>query len=432
MVAMTLPAKPWTNGMMTADGTRMFDSTVGSEGAWRATPVPAGGLPAGSIIQWGSNTAPPNWLICDGSAVSRALWPSLFATIGTTYGSGDGSTTFNLPDLRGRVAVGAGSITDPNNNTQVFTLAGKNGELTHKLTVAEMPTHNHGGTTGNAGSHNHYQTSAQGSGGLIGNTATGGISSPSGQVTNSYTGTSGDHNHSISSQGGDGYHNNLQPYLVTNYIIKATTGWSAGDSELALRMAAAETAAATTNKSGLVPLIPATIALSGGAATTNSNYVISFTNVTGISLNSVFSSLYTNYDIIIQGVYGSIDNASPGFRYRANGVDNASSQYYMAGSAYQNSNGGVSSWGTGVGAGYDLGRWRTSSSTGSSERFTIFGPAISGKQTQIYGGGFWENSSSPYGFTIGGVVNNISAYDGFTLFPSQGTMSGTIQVYGWR
>lgn len=408
MVAMTLPAKPWVNGMMTADGTRMFDSSIGSEGAWRATPIPAGGLPAGSIIQWSSNTAPPNWFIADGSAISRTLWPSLFAVIGTTYGSGDGSTTFNLPDLRGRVAVGRdGSQTE-------FDVLGESGG---------SKSHTHGSSLMSAALWAGFWKNRPNSTTWTA-TNSNNISWPGASSSMANSG--------VAIEGSTDSGSSLQPYLVTNYIIKATTGWSAGDSELALRMAAAETAAATTNKSGLVPLVPATIALSGGAATTNSNYVISFTGVTRISLNSVFSSLYTNYDIIIQGVYGSIDNASPGLRYRANGVDNASSQYYMAGSSYQNSNGGIGSWGTGVGAGYDLGRWRTSSSTGLSERFTIFGPAISGKQTQIYGGGFWENSSSPYGFTIGGVVNNISAYDGFTLFPSQGTMSGTIQVYGWR
>lgn len=63
-------------------------------------------LPIGAIVPYGSATAPTNWLVCDGSAVSRTTYAELFAVIGTSFGSGDGSTTFNLPNLKGRVAVG--------------------------------------------------------------------------------------------------------------------------------------------------------------------------------------------------------------------------------------------------------------------------------------------------------------------------------------
>lgn len=66
-------------------------------------------LPIGSITAYGNETAPANWLICDGSAVSRTAYADLFAVIGTKYGEGDGSTTFNLPNLKGRVPVGLDS-----------------------------------------------------------------------------------------------------------------------------------------------------------------------------------------------------------------------------------------------------------------------------------------------------------------------------------
>ena len=62
--------------------------------------------PTGSIIMYGAATAPTGWLECDGSAVSRTTYSSLFAIIGTTFGSGDGTTTFNLPDLRGEFVRG--------------------------------------------------------------------------------------------------------------------------------------------------------------------------------------------------------------------------------------------------------------------------------------------------------------------------------------
>lgn len=61
-------------------------------------------LPAGSMVDFAGTTAPSGWLMCDGAAVSRTVYASLFAALGTAYGSGDGSTTFNLPDYRGRFA----------------------------------------------------------------------------------------------------------------------------------------------------------------------------------------------------------------------------------------------------------------------------------------------------------------------------------------
>src|SRR5690606_40258069 len=64
-----------------------------------------GVVPVGATIEWWSPTPPPGWLVCAGQAVSRTDYAELFAVFGTRYGSGDGSTTFNLPDLRGRVPV---------------------------------------------------------------------------------------------------------------------------------------------------------------------------------------------------------------------------------------------------------------------------------------------------------------------------------------
>lgn len=66
--------------------------------------------PIGSIQAYGGSSAPSGWLLCDGSAVSRSLYSELFTVIGTLFGSGDGITTFNLPDLQGRVITGAGTI----------------------------------------------------------------------------------------------------------------------------------------------------------------------------------------------------------------------------------------------------------------------------------------------------------------------------------
>ena len=66
-------------------------------------------LPIGTQVAFGGSIAPINWLICDGSEVSRTTYADLFSVIGTSYGEGDGSTTFNLPDKRSRTSIGVDS-----------------------------------------------------------------------------------------------------------------------------------------------------------------------------------------------------------------------------------------------------------------------------------------------------------------------------------
>jgi microcystin-dependent protein len=95
----------------------------------------------GEMIVFGGVTAPSGWLACDGSLVGRATYPSLFNAIGVTWGAGDGSTTFALPDLRGRTPVGIG-IGDATNATS-WTIAEKKGDEKHTLTIDEMPAHDH-------------------------------------------------------------------------------------------------------------------------------------------------------------------------------------------------------------------------------------------------------------------------------------------------
>ena len=108
-------------------------------GQWYDLVLPAfDSLPVGAIVGWTTNTAPDNYLVCDGSAVSRITYADLFSVIGTTYGTGDGSTTFNLPNLKGRVPVGQDTT-----QTEFDTLGETGGEKTHTLTIQEMPRHTH-------------------------------------------------------------------------------------------------------------------------------------------------------------------------------------------------------------------------------------------------------------------------------------------------
>jgi microcystin-dependent protein len=104
-------------------------------------------VPTGAVLDFAGSTAPTGFLLCDGSAVSRSTQAALFAVIGTTYGAGDGSTTFNLPDLRSRLSVGVGT----GGGLTARTLGDIGGEETHKLALAELAAHNHTDT-----GHVHY------------------------------------------------------------------------------------------------------------------------------------------------------------------------------------------------------------------------------------------------------------------------------------
>lgn len=115
-------------------------------------PVLPEAIPVGSIVMWGTNTAPERWLLCNGDAVSRTEYQGLYEIIGVTYGSGDGSTTFNVPDMRQRFPMGkAASGTGA-------TLGAAGGAIDHDHSLSGATTGANGGFTTNtsgAGGHSH-------------------------------------------------------------------------------------------------------------------------------------------------------------------------------------------------------------------------------------------------------------------------------------
>lgn len=203
------------------DGVLVEHKQDGTHGAVTATSVTTNSLtvngaslvPSGSIMQYAGSSAPTGWLVADGSAVSRTTYADLFSAIGTTYGAGNGSSTFNLPNLKGKVPVGKDSA-----DTSFDALGETGGAKTHTLTTSEMPSHNH---TDSGHSHG-ASISAPYTSGSGGVTYGSGIPPHNGVSAGTWGGgiSINTGNASISSTGGGGAHNNLQPYIVLNYIIK--------------------------------------------------------------------------------------------------------------------------------------------------------------------------------------------------------------------
>jgi microcystin-dependent protein len=161
-------------------------------------------------MDFAGSSAPTDWLLCDGAAVSRAVYAGLFAVIGTTYGAGDGSTTFNVPNAKGRVTVGRDA-----GQSEFDTLAETGGAKTHTLTTSEMPSHSHG-VTDPGHTHSLVVSATLGGGQLYAKdepNTTGTQGAPN-SLGGALTGIS------IQNAGSGGSHPNLQPYLVLNKIIK--------------------------------------------------------------------------------------------------------------------------------------------------------------------------------------------------------------------
>ena len=197
-------------GLIDGASTFVLDSkyesvTLTSDGAnWHMTDdarVAALPFPIGMMTPYGGSTAPTQWLLCYGQAISRTTYSALFAIISTTYGVGDGSTTFNVPDIRGRVPAGldnmggssANRLTDPAHGFGLDgdTLGDTGGEQDHTQTTAELVAHTHTGRTQGSGSD---------------------VSASTGDLKN---------NANTGSTGGGTAFNVVQPTIILTYIIFA-------------------------------------------------------------------------------------------------------------------------------------------------------------------------------------------------------------------
>ena len=233
---MSTPASTWsyTATPVPTQQAKFTTSVVSAKrvegaGVYQRHPLGASALlvPPGSVSAYAGVSVPGGWLHCDGSAIDRTIYADLFAAIGTTFGAGDGETTFNIPNLRGRNIIGLNS-----SETDFDALGETGGAKRHTLTIAELPEHNHGvidpghahGVTDPGHAHSYVnqvgdqsvntlttqsdaadqvdygQTTSTNTTGVTVNTATTGITT---MLT-----------------GGNQSHNILDPYMALRYIIK--------------------------------------------------------------------------------------------------------------------------------------------------------------------------------------------------------------------
>ena len=242
-----LPAQASNSGKyLTTNGT---DSSWGTVSA--GTTLPSGSMQmyAGVVTQSVSagmltTSAPTGWLLANGDLINRGVYSALFTAIGTTYGAGDGSTTFDLPDMRGRDASQEGTGTYAGATAR--TLGGTLGTETVTLAASQIPAHSHPNTVGSTASssnnvtagmsanttHGHNLSESVGRMAL-GFNATGssyagsivGNQPQAGAVLTAATSGSIDHTHNVfitnaNNTGGGGSHNNMQPTIGLNFIIK--------------------------------------------------------------------------------------------------------------------------------------------------------------------------------------------------------------------
>lgn len=225
VIAATAPAD---TDVLWADTTEPGDVGIGPTGPSGPSGPTGPMAPTGAIVAWPTNTPPTGWVLCDGlgsnggAGLSTTTYAALYAVIGDTYGGYSG--TFFPPDLRTRTIVGRSS-----GDADFGNLNDKPGARTHTLTSGEIPAHNHAAGTlaaDSAGTHNHEfsgnritTNAVGGSGGAITT-----LSSNAAGDQDATTTSDGAHTHNISGStantGGGGAHNNIQPSIVLNYIIK--------------------------------------------------------------------------------------------------------------------------------------------------------------------------------------------------------------------
>jgi microcystin-dependent protein len=194
---------------------------ISGTNTWLPISVGGGPVPVGAIIDFAGSTVPADadgvqrWHLCDGSAIARSTYATLFSAIGTTWGTGNGSTTFNIPDFRGRVTVGGGTPSQGSGlSTRALAITG--GEEIHVLSAAESGTSNIG-SFAVPGNEEGYSIA-------IGEFTTAEVSPGSGVEVVSYVGADQGGVFAggleLTASSAQVAHNNMQPFAVANKAIR--------------------------------------------------------------------------------------------------------------------------------------------------------------------------------------------------------------------
>ena len=209
------------------DGSSAQWVSAGASGEKGVKGEAGGGAPVGQIVAWSGSAGslPDGYFLCDGSAISRTTYAALFAVVGTTHGSGNGSTTFNIPDLRDRFVVGA------SNSTGDTTYPGVSPGATGGNANAVVVTHDHDADATSNVSDPGHRHSSRGFGtdddGGDQHTGSGNNSVRNNAIEDATTGINVATNIDIDDEGESGTNKNLPPYYALAYIIQYSQGGDA-------------------------------------------------------------------------------------------------------------------------------------------------------------------------------------------------------------
>ena len=370
-------------------------------------------LPAGIILAWPSSTIPTNWLECNGQAVSRVTYSDLFAIIGVTYGSGNGTTTFNLPDLRGKVVVGHDA-----SQTEFSELNQTGGSKFHTHTEGDLRAAI--GASANDANSLSYQASPvspRGPGTSAGYTIYG---------NGSWSGDSKYYNHYTNVYGTTETASSLPPYRVEKYIIKSAGGIGVVSSTV--ETALLERVATLENmlRRGPRRVIPSSVAVGSGTASVDSDGLINFSGCTSVSLNGIFDGLGGDaYEIHGIAVGAADIGGSLFMRLRSSGVDNTTGYFQILQYGIANSWSGATFSGE---AGLNKSAWTVGYRQTSSFDLVVKRPGIAGFNKEINGLIGSDSGPNQVAGPMYGRTSVSPSRDGITLFPASSNITGWLKV----
>ena len=388
----------WFNS---TDGSLYVYYNDGTSSQWVEAGSTSGGYRLGVAYPWAVTTIPGWALELNGQAVSRTTYSGLFALWGTTFGVGNGTTTFNVPDWTGRVPVGYKS-----GDANFGTLGAAVGAATHSHTL----------TTAVAAIYvalAKYRVAV--SNWVATNTSN--LTAPGGSSTSQGNG--------VALEGSTDASSSIQPSVVVKWIVCAVTSSGDFDTVVQAALVARTTALETFVSSAQQIVVPASVAVGSGSASIAADGVVTFTGCSSVSLNNVFNGLGMDiYDVIVT-LAGSVTMVVS-TRMRIAGVNLATGIYNYVGVLTTNATGPTR---LSTFAATSMGFWVPNASAAplSFGTMRFYQPG----KVAITHGRMLSNTAASDRYLwdeYGDSGGSATAQDGFSLITSTGTISGTIKV----